>query len=62
MTAMNLRRKRPPRMQLWTILMLVTSNFNVPQRLLSHDLHDTSKSMYPMGVDDCPGMTSWNVL
>jgi hypothetical protein len=61
MIAMNFRRKGLPRMQLYPMLKLATLNVNVSLRLLSPVPHDTSRSIHPMGIDDCPGMTPWNV-
>jgi hypothetical protein len=40
---------------------LATSNVNISLHLLSPIQHDPSRSMRLMGVDDCPGMTPWNV-
>jgi hypothetical protein len=61
MTAMNLKRKGLPRIQLYPMLKLATSNVTISLRLFSPVSQDTSRSMCPMGVDACPGMIPWNV-
>jgi hypothetical protein len=61
MTAMNLRRKGLSRMQLYSMSKLATSNISISLCLLSPVPQDTSKSMRPIGVDDYPGMTPWNM-
>jgi hypothetical protein len=43
------------------MLKLVTLNVSISLFLLSPDPQDTSRSMHPMGVDDCPRITPWNV-
>jgi hypothetical protein len=52
MIAINFRRKGLPRMQLYLMLKLATSNVSTSRRLLSPILQDTSSSMHSMGVDD----------
>jgi hypothetical protein len=61
MTAINFRRKGLPRIQLYPMLKLVTSNVNISLHLLSPDPQDTSRSMRLMGVDNWPGVTPWKV-
>jgi hypothetical protein len=61
MTAINFRRKCLPRMQLYPMLKLATSNINISLRLLSLVPEDTSRSMHLIGVDDYPSMTPWNI-
>jgi hypothetical protein len=58
---MNFKRKGLPRIQLYLMSKLATSNVNISLCLLSPVPQDTSKLISPMGVDDCPRMTSWNV-
>jgi hypothetical protein len=56
MIVMNFRRKGLPKMQLYPISKLATSNV-ISLHLLSPIPQDTSRSMRPIGVDDCPRMT-----
>jgi hypothetical protein len=50
MTAMNFRRKCLPKMQLYPMSKLATSNVNISLHLLSPVPQDTSRSMHPMGL------------
>jgi hypothetical protein len=61
MTTIKFRRKGLPGMQLYPMLKLATSKVSISLRLLSHVPQDTSKSMCPVGVDDCPGVIPWKV-
>jgi hypothetical protein len=61
MTAINLRRKCLPRIQLYPKSKLVISNVSISRRLFFPDPHDTSRSMHPMGDDDYPGMIPWKM-
>jgi hypothetical protein len=61
MYAMNLRMNGLPRMQLYSMLKLATSNVSISLCMLSPDPQDTSRSMHPMRVDDWPGITTWKV-
>jgi hypothetical protein len=61
MTDMNFRRKGLPRIQLYPMSKLATSNINISHRLFSPVPRDISRSMRPMRVDACPGMIPWNV-
>jgi hypothetical protein len=61
MTAMNFKRKGLPRMQLYPMSKLATSNVSISRCLFSPIPQDTSRSMHPMGVDAYPVMISWNV-
>jgi hypothetical protein len=61
MTTINFRRKGLPRMQLYPMSKLATSNVSTSLHLLSPDPQDTSRSMRPTGVDDYPGMIPCNV-
>jgi hypothetical protein len=61
MTAINLRRKCLPRIQLYSMLKLATLNANISLHLFSPDPQDTFRSMHPMGVNDCPGIIPWKV-
>jgi hypothetical protein len=56
MTAMNFNRKALPRIQLYPMLKLATSNISISLCLFSPISQDTSRLMRPMGVDDYPGM------
>jgi hypothetical protein len=61
MTAINLRRKCLPKIQLHPMSKLATLNVNISLHLFSPDPQDTFRSMHPMGVDDCPGIIPWKV-
>jgi hypothetical protein len=61
MTDMNFRRKGLPKIQLYPMSKLATSNINISRRLFSPVPQDTFRSMRPMGVDACPEMIPWNV-
>jgi hypothetical protein len=61
MTAINLKRKGLPRLQLYPMLKLATSNVSISLRLFSPVPQDSSRSMCPMRVDAYPGMIPWNV-
>jgi hypothetical protein len=57
----KLKEERPPRIQLYSMSKLATSNVSISLRLFSPVLQDTSRSMHQMGVDDYPGKIPWKV-
>jgi hypothetical protein len=61
MTTINFRMKCLPRIQLYPMSKLATSNVSISLCLFSPAPQDTSRSIRPMGVDDYPGMIPWNV-
>jgi hypothetical protein len=61
MTTINLRRKGLLRIQLYPMSKLATSNVTISLPLFSPVPQDTSRSMRPMGVDNCPRMIPWKV-
>jgi hypothetical protein len=61
MIAMNFRRNDLPRILLYPMSKLATSNVSISQRLFSPVPQDTSRSMHPMGIDAYPGMIPWNM-
>jgi hypothetical protein len=58
---MNFKRMGLPRTQFYPMSKLATSNICIFLCLLSSVPQHTSRSMHPIGVDDCPGTTSWNM-
>jgi hypothetical protein len=51
----KLKEERPPQDTIVSDVKLTTSNVSISMRFFSPVPQDTSKSMRPMGVDDCPG-------
>jgi hypothetical protein len=57
----NFRRKGLPKIQLYPMSKLATSNVSISLHLFSPVPQNTSRSMRPMEVDDYPGMIPWKV-
>jgi hypothetical protein len=61
MININFRIKGLPRIQLYPMSKLTTSNVSISLCLLSPVPQNISRSMHPIGVDDYPGMILWKV-